>query len=328
MKKINICVVGLGSMGRRRIKILKKEKNINIIGVDINFQRAEKEKKELGIKVYSTLKEAINNESINSVFVCTSPIHHGQIINESLQNDINVFSEINLIDDLYEKNIKLAKKKNLVLFLSSTFLYKKDINFIIDKIEHNKEKINYVYHVGQYLPDWHPWESYKDYFVNEIKTNGCREIMAIEFPWIISAFGAIKNKTVIKNRISKLKLKYNDNFMIQLNHVNGNKGMIEIDVVSRKAVRRLEVFGENIYLSWEGTPDSLMEYEVQKKRFKNVFKSTRYKHNKDYADFVVEDPYEEEVKTFLKLIKNKKCDVPWDFKKDQKVLKIIDEIEK
>ena len=34
--------------------------------------------------------------------------------------------------------------------------------------------------LGQYLPDWHPWESYKSFFVSNKKTNGCRELFAIE----------------------------------------------------------------------------------------------------------------------------------------------------
>ena len=38
----------------------------------------------------------------------------------------------------------------------------------------------FVYHSGQYLPDWHPWESYKDFYVSNPATGARREIVPFE----------------------------------------------------------------------------------------------------------------------------------------------------
>lgn len=108
--------------------------------------------------------------------------------------DIPVFTELNLVSDGYEEFTKDEYDNRL--FLSSTLLYRKDIQYIKDRV--GEERVNYVYHVGQYLPDWHPWESYKDFFVGDKRTNGCREIMAIDLPWIESAFGKIVDFSVVK----------------------------------------------------------------------------------------------------------------------------------
>ena len=49
--RMNICVVGLGSMGKRRIRLLKKiVSNTIIIGVDSNYNRAKTVAKEYGIE--------------------------------------------------------------------------------------------------------------------------------------------------------------------------------------------------------------------------------------------------------------------------------------
>ena len=49
-------VIGLGSMGKRRIRLLKKiNDNYEIFGIDNNKERREKAKVEYGIKVFDTV---------------------------------------------------------------------------------------------------------------------------------------------------------------------------------------------------------------------------------------------------------------------------------
>ena len=162
-------------------------------------------------------------------------------------------SRSNLTDKGYQDNIELSKRNERVLFLSSTFLYRKEIQYIKTTVENCGCNISYMYHAGQYLPDWHPWESYKKFFVGDKRTNGCREFMAIEFPWLIDVFGDIKSITSIGSKDSKLEIDFPDTYQIMIEHMTGHKGLITIDVVSRKAVRKLELSGENLYITWDGT---------------------------------------------------------------------------
>ena len=191
---MEIIVVGLGSMGQRRVRLLKQIANqYKIIGIDNQVVRRQQAEKEFGIITMENLKMAVESTQANVVIVSASPLAHGNIINEALKLSCHVFSELNLVDDMYEENITLAKEKNKVLFLSSTFLYREEIKYIKECIEKNKGLINYNYHTGQYLKDWHPWESIQDYFVANKRTNGCRELFAIELPWLIKVFGDIQS---------------------------------------------------------------------------------------------------------------------------------------
>ena len=63
---------------------------------------------------------------------------------------------------------------------------------------------------------------------------------------------------VVANTMTALNIDYNDKYMSQFTHESGSKGILVVDVVSPVAVRKLEVYKENSYLSWNGTPDSLM----------------------------------------------------------------------
>ena len=132
---MNVVVIGLGSMGKRRIRLLKEHQDIEIYGIDSNQERCNEVAEKFGAKCFGSIADAVKNEKINCAFVCTSPLSHSAIINDCLKNNLHIFTEINLVSDGYDENIKLAKEKNLVLFLSSTFLYRKETQMIIDKVK-------------------------------------------------------------------------------------------------------------------------------------------------------------------------------------------------
>lgn len=320
---MRICVIGLGSMGRRRIRLLKTiNKELNIIGVDSNNERVKSVGDEFGIACYAKMSDVCNKS--DCAFVCTSPQHHALIIKECLERDLHVFSEINLIDDLYDENIRLAGQRGKVLFLSSTPLYKEEMKVIDDRVRKSGRKCAYQYHVGQYLPDWHPWDNLKDFFVSNKRTNGCREFLAIELPWLQHTFGRIKNANTVKTTLTDLDLNFPDTYMIQVEHENGSIGSLTVDVVSRQAVRKLEIFNEDLYIRWDGTPDSLYEKNLVTGELEQV-QAGAYSHESGYCELINEQAYLDEIKEFFEVIKGKKS--IYGFVDDKETLRIIDRIE-
>lgn len=325
--KMKVVVVGLGSMGKRRIRLLQRFQEIDlIVGIDGRADRRGEASNLYGINTFESLDQALKKfPDIDSSFVCTPPLSHSKIITNLLNEGLNVFTEINLVKDGYDENIRLAKKTNVRLFLSSTFYYREEIQYIRDKIS-GKNKLNYVYHIGQYLPDWHPWENYKDFFVGDKRTNGCRELLAIELPWLTGTFGNVKGCKVLSDNISDLSIKYKDNYMILLEHENGNKGTLIVDIVSPKAVRNLEVYGENIYYSWNGSPTTLEEFIADTKKVEKVKLHQNTEHLEGYGSFITENAYQNEIREFIDVVEGKRKPL-YGFEQDLKVLNLIDTIE-
>lgn len=324
---MKIIVIGLGSMGKRRIRLLSEYKDIQLFGIDSQEDRCEEVKEKFGLKCYASIAEAVATEHPDAAVISTSPLSHAAIIKECLENDLHVFTEINLVDTSYEDNIALAKTKEKVLFISSTPLYRKEIRKIIERVKDTKCPLNYIYHKGQYLPDWHPWESYKNYFIGNPKTNGCREIFAIELPWMVTAFGPIKKVYAVKSKNTSLNITYNDNYLVTLEHETGIKGVFAVDVVARKPYRHLDVYGEDFQISWNGTPDSLVEYDVLTKENKTYEFEDASEHAAGYASFITENQYRDELKAYLALIQDHSNKPAWSFEKDLEILNIIDQIE-
>lgn len=324
---MKIIVIGLGSMGKRRIRLISEHKDVELFGIDSQKTRCAEVKEKFGITCYNSIDEACKVQNIEAAIISTSPLSHASIIKECLEHDLHVFTEINLVQDGYDENIALAKSKGKVLFLSSTFLYRKETQTIIEMVHEAKCPLNYIYHVGQYLPDWHPWESYNNYFIGNPKTNGCREIMAIDLPWVVTAFGAIKDVKVMKSKNTELNISYNDNYLIMLEHESGAKGVFAVDVVARKPYRHIDVYGDQLQLSWNGTADSLNEFDIENKKDINITFDDASEHVEGYAAFITENPYREELNAYLKQIADKTFKPAWDFERDKAVLDIIDKIE-
>lgn len=328
--KYTVAMVGLGSMGKRRIRLLKKyaqahDARVEIIGVDKQEARREEVEKTLEIKTCASLEQALKNKP-DCAFISTSPLSHAELIHNCLSNKLHVFTELNLVNDCYHENVALAERMQLVLFLSSTKLYQDEIEYVIDAVINQTKCSNYIYHVGQYLPDWHPWENYTEYFVGNERTNGCREIMAIELPWIVRAFGDVASLRVLSSKNTDLQIDYPDNYMIQLKHDTGSAGLIAFDVVSRRPVRSLEVYGEHLHLTWDGTPESLYRYQIETKENKQVILYQDVDQQADYANFIVENPYLKEIEAFFDQVEHG-VKPRYTFEDDEKILAIIDEIE-
>lgn len=321
---MKVCVIGLGSMGKRRIRLLRQLfPNMEIIGIDSNAERMQAVSRDCGIDCCASLGEL--ETGVDCVFVCTSPQSHGLIIKESLERNCHVFSEINLISDLYEENMRLAEEKHKVLFLSSTPLYKEEMQYITQQVRQNGKPCVYQYHVGQYLPDWHPWDDLKDFFVSQKNTNGCRELLAIELPWLQHAFGAVESVNVIQRKNTSLQLDFPDTYLIQIEHAGGNAGNLLIDVVSRQAVRRLEVLNEELYIQWNGTPDSLYQKNITSGELE-LIRTGEYIRRREYGAFINEYAYAKEVEDFFEVIKGRKP--IYSFEQDRETLRMIDAIER
>lgn len=324
---MTIGIVGLGSMGKRRIRLLQKiDAGFSLVGIDAREDRREEAQKLYGITVSEDLEKAIEEHGIQAVVVSTSPLSHGGIIKTALQKNCHVFTELNLVEDLYEENMRLAEQNGRVLFLSSTMMFREEIGFISREVGKSSLPVNYSYHVGQFLPTWHSWESYKDFFVANKRTNGCREVFAIELPWLIKAFGKIESCQVLKGRMTDLDLDYPDNFEVLVSHENGNRGTLNINVASQFAVRNLEVYGQQCYMRWGGTPDSLLQYEQESGGLKKIALYDETEQINSQNRSIIEDAYEMELREFIGAIQDG-LRPRYSFEEDREVLHLIDHIE-
>lgn len=88
---MKIIVIGLGSMGKRRIRLLRERQGIQVYGIDNQEKRRSEAEKKLDIKCYLSINEAVSAEHPDAAVISTSPLSHAAIIKECLENNLHVF---------------------------------------------------------------------------------------------------------------------------------------------------------------------------------------------------------------------------------------------
>ena len=79
---MKIAVTGLGSMGKRRIRLIKDMyPEFVLYGVDARLDRRQEAEKLFGIHTTASVSE-VREKGIDCAFVCTSPLSHAAIISE------------------------------------------------------------------------------------------------------------------------------------------------------------------------------------------------------------------------------------------------------
>ena len=142
--------------------------------------------------------------------------------------------------------------------------------------------------------------------------------------WLLDAFGDVESVTVQKDTLSDLGLPYPDSVTLLLRHKGGVQGVLAADVVSRKAVRSFECFGDGIHLFWEGNPKALYEFRDGDKQPVDTYAS--FEHDSRYSDNIVENAYVDELTNFFGVLKGEESP-KWSFEKDLKAIALMDQIE-
>ena len=151
-----------------------------------------------------------------------------------------------------------------------------------------------------------------------------REILGIDLPWLLDAFGEVESLTVRCDSISGLGLPYPDCATLLLRHASGAQGVLAADVVSPKAVRNFECFGDGLHLFWEGNPKALYRFEGGEKRFVDTY--TSFEHDSRYSDNIVENAYVDELANFFAVLQGEEAP-RWSFEKDLVAIRIMDAVE-
>lgn len=317
-------VVGLGSMGKRRIRNLKHLQQNNIIGFDLRKDRCKEAFEKYQIKTYYDIEKALK-ESPDAMIISTPPDLHMKYAKIAIQNKIHFFTEASVVKDDMEEVIQSLSDSEIIGLPSCTMRYHPIILEIKRILKNNKigKPLSFLYHSGQYLPDWHPWEDYKNFYASKRETGACREIVPFELIWIVDIFGEIKSLTAIKSKVSNLETDIDDIYNVLLDLENGIQGNLTVDVISRFPYRQLKILGEEgvIFADWSNRNVSYFTKELG-------WKQTNVDDGVVEKNYIHgEGPYIEEMKTFLKVIRNE-MPSPYTFSEDLKILKILEIIER
>ena len=327
VQKINkILIVGLGSMGKRRIRNLQKLGYHNLFGFDLRDDRILETKKKYKIKCFNNFKNALN-ETPDTMIICTPPHMHKEYAKKAIQKNIHIFLEVNLLSDHVQSILKFSKKSSSIICTSNTMRFHPVVKKL--KILVDQKKIGKVYsihhHTGHFLPNWHPWENYKDFFVSRKETGGAKELVPVDLNWLTYVFSDVTSVLANVNKISKLDVDIDDNYQAILEFQNKIFCTLNVDVFSIPSIKETKIIGE------KGTIICNFDKSKIKINVGNGWKSILLPKGKIASGYSGITPseslYEEEILNFLKKVRNQNS-CSFSLNNELKILKILNAIEK
>ncbi len=324
---LKFLISGLGSMGKRRIRNLFFNGQRQLVGYDIRSDRRKEAEQKYGIKTVPNLKK-LSNEDFEVIMICTPPDAHGDYIRLALKNKKHFFVEHPTSLDGYQeifkdKNLKIIKVPSCTMrfYLPVKMIKKILVQGKIGKI------LAFQYHMGQYLPDWHTYEDYRQVYFSKKNTGACREMFPFELIWLNWLMDStVKEVSGTIKKISDLKMDADDILLASLKYKNGILGNVIIDAISRKPFRSLRILGSAGVLEWERFDSVIKLYQAGTKKTE-IIKVPKGHPEKGYVN--EEEMYNDEIKTFLQVIKNQNQDkYPHTFAASRGVLETLYALEK
>lgn len=312
-------------MGKRRIRNLLALGYSDVIGFDSRNDRRIESERNYHVKTYSTIHEALKTKP-NAMIISTPPDLHAKYANIAIRNDIHFFTEVNLSSSDIDRIVKKMKRKNITGVPSCTMIFHpviKQLKKVLEKQEIGKILAIY-HHFGHYLPDWHPWEDYRNFYVSKRKTGAAREIVPFELVWLRYLFPRIKSVYANVKKISKLDADIDDIYQILFELENKILCNMTVDVISRPSIKETKIIGEKGTIICDYNTG---EIRINKGKDWRIIKIKMGKVAPGYkGNTAPESLYEEEIQSFIFAI-GKKKKYPYTFEDELEMLKTLDSIE-
>jgi predicted dehydrogenase len=321
---MRVLVVGLGSMGKRRARVLRRLGVRDIIGTDIREDRRCEAVKQSQITAVRNFDEGMCMKP-DAVVISTPPSLHLEYAMEAAKSGVHVFTECNWVEDLslLDDLDRLCASRGIVGAASCTQRYQDSVKTIKKLIDDRVigPIIHIRFHSGQWAPDWHPWESVTDFYLASRSLGGGREQVSFELNWIEWLLGRIVGMTAMARKLTTLPMDIFDLYQMNLVFESGALGSVQVDMIQRHPNRTCVLMSEQGQIEWDYTDGIVRVYHADQKRW------CEYKEEgiSGYlSEGVTEDEplYHGEMRAYLDAIEGR-APFPYRFWQERELLTVV-----
>lgn len=313
-------VIGLGSMGKRRIRNLTYLRVGEIIGFDPRADRRAEAADRYGIRMYDNF-EAARGAGAHAWIISTPPDRHIEFARYAAQDGAHFFTEASVLSEGMDGLLDLLQGKRIVAAPSCTMRFHPSVVTIKTLLDKRAvgQVLTFIYHSGQYLPEWHPWEDYRSFYAARRETGGCREIVPFELAWLTWLLGDIRTLSCFRGKLSALDADIDDVYQLILRFGQGTLGHLTVDVVSRVPYRTFRLLGEHGVIEWAWSDKRVRLYRADDRGWTEFPEPPGIVEDGYLAS---EDMYIEEMRCFTEAIRGERL-YPYTFADDKRILDLL-----
>jgi predicted dehydrogenase len=284
---LRFLVIGCGSIGKRHIRNLKTLGAGEIAAFDLKPERRN-EAGSLGARAIDDLAEAWSWKPDVALVTVPNSLHLPLAL-EAARRDCHLFIEKPLshrlegVDDL----LKAVSERRLVTLVGCNMRFHPGLRKIKALIEEGAVGRIVAARVegGQYLPDWHPWEDYRNGYSARsdlgggIILDGVHEIDYLR--WMLGEVGAV---ACFAGRLARLEIDTEDTAAILLRFLSGAIGEVHMDYVQRVYSRNCQIIGDEGTIRWAYTSGDVCWYSAAARDWEIFPNPPEWEANQMYLD--------------------------------------------
>jgi predicted dehydrogenase len=275
----SVLVVGAGSIGRRHASNLRGLGVMKLAVTDTHAARVQPLIDELGVVGFADLDEALRIFQPHVVFICTPPAFHIEQAMRALSSGADIFIEKPLSHRLDGVAALKAEAGRLgrVVQVGYNLRFNPGIRTLKRFVEEGVAgRILWARaEVAQYLPDWRPWQDYRESYTARQELGGGIILDAShEIDYMLWLLGPPRELTCMAGRVSGLEVSVEDCATMLIRLRSGAQADIHMDFAQRTASRSCVVAGDRARLEWEhgrnqvrvlrpDGPPEVIEYEFE-----------------------------------------------------------------
>jgi len=281
-------VVGLGSIGRRHAR---NWASLELGPVAICRQHGAAQPEPLGVEAdsFEDLSEALARTRPDVVLVTNPTSLHVQTAREALRAASHVFVEKPLgcamegIADLLD----LAEATRRFVMVGYNLRFHPGLRRLRRLADGNVigPILSARAEVGEYLPEWHPWEDYRQGYSARAELGGGAILtFSHELDALCWLLGRPRRLTAMAAHTSALEISTDDVAEIVMEFESGAIGSVHVDYLRRPPRRSLELVGERGVLRWEYERNRIEVYQADSRQVRVEDGDPRFERNDMYKE--------------------------------------------
>jgi len=262
---MKILAIGGGSMGRRRLRDLTYLNAGEVLLFEPAEERCRETAAAFGVRGFTDLAEALAQVP-DILTISTPPSLHEPYVRQGMELGLHVFAEVPFVLDVdaMEEIAVKARTYRPVLGVSHTARYYPPFRLIHDILQQDTigEPLYFEYSLGNYLPDWHPYEDYRKFYASDARLGGAgMDMLLHEIDAISWWMGDIASVYARLSKVSSLEINGPDCHDMLCTFANGARGFFHHDVMERGTVgRHIRIIGVTGTLEWHQNLSSIRVY--------------------------------------------------------------------
>jgi len=284
----NFLVIGCGSIGQRHISNLKALGVKGIVAFDPQADRRSEIENLLGVSTVESLESGWAKQPDVALIAAPTNLHMALAL-EAANHGCHLFVEKPLGDRLdgAEELISIIQQRGLTTLVGCNMRFHHGPATIKKLLDQGTigQIINAHLEMGQYLPDWHPHEDYRQMYSAKASMGGGVVLDGIhEIDYARWHLGEVDEVCSQGGKVSSLEIDTEDTVDILMKMAAGFTVSIHLDYVQRSHTRTCKVVGSEGTISWDMAHGEVRMFTAARQQWQTFPQPEGYDNDQMYID--------------------------------------------